>query len=192
MPRIAVALTEAFADWECALVTAVARSYLGAEVVTATPDGSPVTSMGGLRVLPDTSFADLEAEDFDALLVPGGLAWERGSAPDLGALVRSFRARGRVVGGICAAASAVAGTGVVDGLAHTGNALASHEAYPGYGGRAHYRDGPVAVSDGGVITAPGTAPVTFAVEVLTALGLWNDEAAAEIAGFAGEHRPPPG
>lgn len=187
MPRIALALTPSFADWECALVTAVARSYLGAEVVTATPDGAPVVSMGGLKVMPDIGFEALDPGAFDALLVPGGLAWEQGIAPDIAPMVRAFRAQGRVVGGICAAASALAGTGVLDAVAHTGNALQAHAQHAGYHGAARYIDQPQAVSENGVITAPGSAPFTFAVEVLKALGLWVPEAEAELAVFAAEH-----
>ncbi|HLP68877.1 MAG TPA: DJ-1/PfpI family protein [Rhizobium sp.] len=121
MTRIAIALAEDFADWECALLMAAARAYLGAEVVTASPDGRPVTSMGGLKVTPDLSFADLDPARFDALVLPGGLSWEKGTAPDFSPLVRAFHDAGKVVGGICAAASAVAGAGILDGVAHTGN-----------------------------------------------------------------------
>lgn len=49
MPRIIVALQNDFADWEPALLMAAARSYLGCEVLTASPDGKPVVSMGGLN-----------------------------------------------------------------------------------------------------------------------------------------------
>ncbi|RYC12023.1 type 1 glutamine amidotransferase family protein [Ciceribacter ferrooxidans] len=188
MTRIAIALAEDFADWECALLMAAARAYLGVEVLTASPDGRPVTSMGGLKVTPDLSFADLDPARFDALVLPGGLSWEKGVAPDFSPLVRAFNDAGKVVGGICAAASAVAGSGILDGVAHTGNSLASHQKYPGYHGAAHYMDRPQAVSDGKVVTAPGTAPYTFTVEMLKALDLWGPEAEAELSAFSAEHR----
>lgn len=185
--RIAIALTPDFADWECALLMAVARSYLGVEVVTASPDGRPVTSMGGLKVTPDIGYGDLDAATFNALVIPGGLSWEKGAAPDFGPLARSFKEAGKVVAGICAAASALAATGVLDNVAHTGNRLASHQAYPGYQGTAHYRDQPQAMSDGRMVTAPGTAPVSFTTEILKALDLWTPEAQDEITAFAREH-----
>ena len=188
MPRIAVALQEDFADWEPALLMAAARYYLGCEVLTASPDGRPVTSMGGLRVTPDLPFAEIDPRRFDALVIPGGYAWEKGRAFDFTAMARAFRAENKVVAGICAAASALAATGILDDVAHTGNALASHRKYPGYHGAAHYRDQPRAVSDKGVVTAPGSAPDTFAMEVLKALDLWTPEAQAEISAFAAEHR----
>ncbi len=130
MTRIAIALSEDFADWECALLMAVSRSYLGVEIVTASPDGRPVTSMGGLKVTPDIAYAALRPDAFDALVIPGGLAWEKGEAFDFSALAHAFHDAGKVVAGICAAASALASARLLDGLAHTGNALASHQQYP--------------------------------------------------------------
>ena len=72
MPRILVALQSDFADWEPALLMAAARAYLGCEVLTASPDGEPVVSMGGLRVQPDLRFDEIEAGAFEALVIPGG------------------------------------------------------------------------------------------------------------------------
>lgn len=188
MARIAIALAEDYADWEIGLLMAVARSFLGATIVTATPDGAPVTSMGGLTVTPDCAYGDLQPKEFDALVIPGGMSWEKGTAPDLGPLTFAFRAEKKLIAGICAAASALAGTGLLDTVAHTGNALLAHKAQPGYQGEALYRDQPRAVSHQGVITAPGTSPFTFTVEILKALGLWTAEAEAEMAGFGGEFR----
>jgi putative intracellular protease/amidase len=188
MPRIALALTEEFADWEPALLTAMARGYFDVDIVTSTPDGAPVMSMGGLNVMPDMAYDELDPETIHALVIPGGLIWEKGSAPDMTDLVHRFCAQHRVVAGICAAASALAGTGVLNQVAHTGNALSSHRKYETYQGADHYRDQPQAVSDKGIITAPGSAPITFATEVLKALDVWGPEAEAEITVFSAEHR----
>ncbi len=189
MTRIAIALTPDFADWEPALLTAVARSYLGVEVVTASPDGLAVTSMGGLKVLPDMAYGDLDAGSFDALVIPGGLIWENGGeAPDFRPLVNAFHDKGKVVAGICAAASVLASTGVLDKVAHTGNRLEAHAEHKGYHGKALYRDQPRAVSDGKIVTAAGSSPVSFTMEVLKALDLWGPEAEAELAAFSAEHR----
>ena len=188
MPRIVIALQNDYADWEPALLMAATRYWLDCEVVTASPDGKPVTSMGGLKVTPDISFDAIDAEHFDALISPGGYAWEKGVAYDFTALATEFRDKGKVLGGICAAASALAATGVLDDIAHTGNALASHKKYPGYQGEARYLDQPQAARDGKIVTAAGAAADTFTIEVLKALDLYGPEAKAELAAFAAEHR----
>ena len=188
MTRIALALTEDFADWEPALLAAAARGYLGVEIVTASPDGASVTSMGGLKLTPDMAYDALDPDEIDALVIPGGLSWEKGTAPDFTDLVHRFRARDRVVAGICAASSALAATGVLNHAAHTGNSLASHQRHGIYKGTELYRDQPRAVSDKGIVTAPGSSPVTFATEVLKALDLWGPEAKTELWVFSAEHR----
>ena len=188
MTRIAIALTEDFADWEPALLAAAARGYLGVEIVTASPDGLPVTSMGGFKVVPEMAYGALTPDTIDALVIPGGMSWEKGTAPDFSALVHRFRAERRVVAGICAAASALAGTGILNDVAHTGNSLASHQRYYAYYGAALYRDQPKAVSDKGIVTAPGNSPVSFATEVLKALGVWRPEAESELSVFCAEHQ----
>ncbi len=188
MARIVIALQNDYADWEPALLMAATRYWLDCEVVTASPDGRPVVSMGGLKVTPDIGFDAIDAEEFDALIIPGGYAWEKGVAFDFTALATEFRDKGKVLGGICAAASALASTGVLDGVAHTGNSLASHQKYAGYRGEARYIDQPQAVGDRKIVTASGSAPDTFTIEVLKALDLYGPEAEAELAGFAAEHR----
>lgn len=187
MPRIAIALQNDYADWEPALLMAATRYWLDCEVITASPDGKPVTSMGGLKVATDIDFDAIDAEQFDALIVPGGYAWEKGVAYDFTAMATAFRDKGKVLGGICAAASALAATGVLDSVAHTGNSLASHKKYPGYRGEALYVDQPQAMRDGRIVTAAGSAPDTFTIEVLKALDLYGPEAEEELAAFADEH-----
>lgn len=93
MTRIAIALAQDFADWEPALLAAAARSYLGVEIVHATPDGRPVTSMGGLNVTPETSYDALDPDNIDALVIPGGLSWERARPPILAGWCSAFAKR---------------------------------------------------------------------------------------------------
>ena len=188
MTRIAIALHDDFADWEPALLMAAARGYLGVDIVTASPDGKPVTSMGGLKVTPDMAYDALDPAACDALVIPGGLAWDKGVAPDFSPLIQAFRDKDKLVAGICAASSAVAASGILNDRAHTGNSLASHQRQMAYDGAAHYRDQPQAVSDRGVVTASGNAPHSFAVEVLKALDLWGPEAEEELSAFSAEHR----
>ncbi|MNY63599.1 hypothetical protein D3C86_2005790 [compost metagenome] len=51
---------------------------------------------------------------------------------------------------------------------------------------------PWAVADQRVITAPGTAPVSFTKEVLRALGIADDNLAAYLAMHGAEHGKTPG
>ncbi|MDI7861322.1 glutamine amidotransferase [Rhizobiaceae bacterium n13] len=188
MTRIAIGLTEGFADWECALLMAVARSYLGIEVKTASPDGAPVTSMGGLKALPDLAFGAIDAETFDALVLAGGTIWDTDQAPDVSTLVTAYRARERVIAAICGATLALARAGVLNDVRHTSNAADFLTQAENYKGAALYRESAHSIRDGRIVTAAGTSPHTFAAEVLKALGHWSPESDYYLGLFGNEHR----
>ncbi|MFD2647554.1 type 1 glutamine amidotransferase family protein [Devosia albogilva] len=187
MTKIVTILTEGYADWETALLNAVARQYYGVTTLFATPGGAPVTSAGGLRVMPDLAAEAIDPADLDALVVNGGTAWRQPDAPDLSALLCAVRDAGKTVAGICDGTLALARAGLLDAVAHTSN---SPENLPptGYRGAGHYRDQPQAVADGRIVTAAGTAPVGFMVAVLETLGLRNGDLDFYVGLHAAEHR----
>ena len=59
----------------------------------------------------------------------------------------------------------------------------------GYRGQAHYRDGPQAVRSGRIVTAPGSAPITFTAEIYRALGFGSEELDTYVQILGAEHQP---
>lgn len=186
MTKIVSILAEGFADWETALLNAVARSYYDIETLYATPDGRPVTSAGGLKVTPDLAVAAIEVSVFDALVVCGGTAWSQPDAPEIGAVLLAARAAGKTVAGICDGTLALARAGVLDTVPHTSNSTGNLTP-TGYQGAAQYRDQPQAVVAGKIVTAPGTAPVSFMIGVLETLGRRDANLDYYAGLFAAEH-----
>lgn len=187
MTAIVTILTEGYADWECALLNAVARSYYGVETRFATPGGLPVTSSGGLKVTPDLAVADIDVAAIDALVVNGGVAWSQTDAPDVGGKLVEARDAGKVVAGICDATLALAKAGLLDEVDHTSNS-ADNLPKTGYGGAARYQDQPSAVVAGRIVTAPGTAPVSFMAGVMQVLGLRDGNLDFYLGLHAAEHK----
>lgn len=74
--RVHVLVFEGFADWEPAHALAELRRSGHHDVVAVGFTPETVTSMGGLRVLPDRAVADVRGEDVRILIVPGGEVWE--------------------------------------------------------------------------------------------------------------------
>ena len=67
--RIAILLTEGFADWEFGLLAGAARGYYNIDTVFVSPGGSAVTSMGGLRVSPAQDCFGLAPVSFAAQIL---------------------------------------------------------------------------------------------------------------------------
>jgi putative intracellular protease/amidase len=187
MTTLVTILTPGFADWETALLNAGARDYYRLETRFATPGGEPVTSAGGLKVMPHMAVEEIDVETVDAVIVNGGNAWSSQDAPDLSELLRRAHAAGKIVGGICDGVSALARAGLLDTVRHTAN---GPESLPdtGYAGEAHFVGSSRAVFDGRIVTAPGTAPVSFMGAVLEALGLRTGDLDFYLGLYAAEHQ----
>lgn len=170
MTAIVTILAEGFADWETALLNAGARSYFGIDTKFATPGGTPVISAGGLKVTPDLAVEAIDPAQLDALVVCGGAVWAGNAPPDITAVLVATRNAGKTIAGICDGTLALARAGLLDAVAHTSNS-ADNLTPTGYAGAAHYKDQPQAVVAGKIVTAPGTAPVSFMGGVLETLGL---------------------
>lgn len=183
MTTIVTILTAGFADWETGLLNAVARAFYGVDTRFATPGGNTVTSSGGMRVAADLAIAEIDAGGLDALVVCGGTAWQSAAPPDIAPQLRAAHAGGKLIGLICDGTVAGARAGLLDAVAHTSNG-AGYLEFTGYAGAARYRDQPAAVADGTIVTAAGTAPVSFMVEVMRGLGL----ADASLDHYVGLHR----
>ncbi|KRW95125.1 DJ-1/PfpI family protein [Paracoccus sp. MKU1] len=170
---VMILFLDRFADWETPLISGIGGDFYGLTVRHVTPGGGAIRSMGGLSV---TGLEDAVPREDEVIVLCGGESWTRDQAPELGEMLRAAHGRGQTVAGICAATLALGRAGLLDGREHTSNGLDFLRHWlPGYAATGHYRDVPHAVADGGIITAPGTAPVTFAAEVLRAAGLPPDK-----------------
>jgi putative intracellular protease/amidase len=170
--------TDTMADWEYGyLVAGLAMANEQApgsfRVLVASEDGGAVTSMGGMRVTPEVSLADLDPDpEIAALVLPGANTWFTGHAAVLTLAERTLAADG-VVAAICGATYGLARAGLLDDRDHTSNAADFLAEAPGYSGANRYREAR-AVQDRGVITAPATAPVDFARAVFEALTVFPE------------------
>lgn len=167
---IGLVFIKGFADWEYGLLAASAVEWFGDTVVSLSPEGQPVTSIGGISITPIRGTEPEENADLDAVVLIGSDTWAANDTPDVGALISRVKDRGGVIAGICAGTLALARAGLFETARHTSNGrewIAEH--LPDYAGIANYVDVPQAVTDGALVTAPGSAPGTFAVSVLEAL-----------------------
>jgi putative intracellular protease/amidase len=131
---------------------------------------TPVTTTGGIRILPDRALDEVGPGGSAMLILPGGHAWDEGRNMEVVPLARRFLEAGVPVAAICGATAGLARGGLLDDRSHTSN-MADYLKATGYKGGALYRE-EAFVSDRGLITAAGTRPVDFAYAVFQRLELY--------------------
>ena len=175
MKKVLLVILDQYADWEAALVAAAVNDPEGTEkkyeVKTVSLSGEPVKSIGGFTTLPDYDLVSAP-KDAAAVLLVGGMSWRKPEAVPVAEFVRQARQRGALIGAICDATVFLGMHGFLNDVRHTSNQLESLKRAAGdaYTNEEHYVL-EQAISDGGVITANGTAHMEFAREVLIALNV---------------------
>ncbi|MFJ8468197.1 type 1 glutamine amidotransferase family protein [Streptomyces swartbergensis] len=168
-----LAVYDTLADWETGHATAhLARA--GYRIRTVGPSTDPVTSIGGLRIQPDTALDDVRPEDSSLLILPGADLWDTsGDLAPFARKARAFLEAGVPVAAICGATAGLAREGVLDDRSHT-SAVSFYLAATGYAGGERYVETD-AVTDGNLVTAGPTEPVAFAREIFRLLGVYEGE-----------------
>ena len=173
---IHVALYDSLADWEIGHLLAELRTgrFTGTPfaVVTVAETTDPITTMGGVRLLPDITLAELDPAPSALLVLPGAEQWDAGWNTAFADAARRFLDAGVPVAAICGATAGLARAGLLDDRRHT-SAAAEYLASTGYAGGQHYVD-ERAVVDGNVITAGPQSPVQFARATLLHLELASE------------------
>jgi putative intracellular protease/amidase len=171
-----LALYDTLADWEIGYLLVELRTgrFTGSpwNIVTVAESREPITTMGGLRIMPDAILDDLDPAHSNLLILPGADMWDVGEGAAFAAAATRFLDAGAPVAAICGATSGLARAGVLDKRRHT-SAAAEYLMATGYAGGDYYVN-ERAVVDGGLITAGPQSPVQFACATLRRLGLASD------------------
>jgi putative intracellular protease/amidase len=178
MSSVYIIVADGFADWEPGYALAEIRRSGGLSITTVGFTVGPVTSMGGMRVLPDMALADMQPDDVRLCVLPGGDLWEDEAAYPRAELERALvrlRESATPIAAICGATIAVARAGLLDDRRHTSNAKDYLiEKAPEYRGASLYQP-ELAVRDRGMITASGLGPVEFAREIFAELEVFSSD-----------------
>jgi protein deglycase len=156
MANVLVPLAQGCEELEAVTVVDLLRRA-AIEVVTAGLDEQPVRASRGLVLLPDMSLEMALQQDYDMIVLPGGLqgADNLGDDERIIECLRSMSGAGKYTAAICAAPRVLAKAGLLDGKQATSypGALET-DSIPGL----DYQDTAI-VMDGTVITSrgPGTA-----------------------------------
>ncbi len=104
--RVLIVATDGFEEWELFGPKQILEQR-GAEVKLASPKLEPIQATvhddPGKTIRPDLTVADVQAEDFDALILPGGVRNpdQLRTHKEAIALIRAFAEQGKPVAAIC-------------------------------------------------------------------------------------------
>ncbi|GAK54924.1 putative intracellular protease, ThiJ/PfpI family [Candidatus Vecturithrix granuli] len=172
-------VSDTMADWEPGYIISELHSgryfrekTLKYEVKTVSLTMDPITTMGGVKILPDIMIHDLMISEAGILILPGGDTWLEPLHDSVFLKVKEFLDNHIPVAAICGATLGLAANGFLDYCKHTSNDLEYVKAIcPTYRGEAFYQQQPVVV-DGDLITASGVAALDFAYAVLKKLDVF--------------------
>jgi 4-methyl-5(b-hydroxyethyl)-thiazole monophosphate biosynthesis len=124
MARVLVPLAQGCEELEAVTITDL-LTRAGIEVITAGLDERPVKASRGMTLVPETTLDDVLEQEFDMMVLPGGLpgADHLNADPRIHRLLKRLNAQGRYTAAICAAPKVLATAGLLDGRKAT--------AYPG-------------------------------------------------------------
>ena len=167
MKHICMYVQDTMADWE--------HGYLlhGVSLQGATPTPvctmsfaadarDAVTTAGGMRIIPDETLAETDAEGIDAIVLIGG------------DLAEAVLAGGGIVAAICGATLGLASRGLLNNRRHTSNAPELLAAITAYRGNDLY-EGTPATADRNVITAGSAGSLLWAKLILEELELYGKD-----------------
>ena len=167
MAKVLVPLAQGCEELEAVtIIDLLRRAQI--EVVTAGLDKETVTASRGVRLIPDTDLDTALKQDYDMIILPGGLPGADHLDHDqrLRSLLKKMAANKQYIAAICAAPKALANAGVLEGKRAT--------AYPGVLDSMNLPrtrvTGEGVVVDDHVITSrgPGTA-IDFALALIETL-----------------------
>lgn len=187
MACVGLILTPGFADWEYAFIAGTASPFYGIDVRFFAPATGEFRSQGGLAVTVDSSLHQCLDWKPDVVVVIGGMVWESAEAPDIRDFLHASRSSGATLAGICGGTLALARAGLLDTVPHTSNSADFLQNAVSYQGSTLYRSSSIAVMADRIITAPGTAPVSFTCAVFESAGLSSESISQFRSMLAAEH-----
>ena len=183
MSIVYIYVLDTLADWELGYVTSELNSgrfvKKGAKQVTIKFVGcskKPITTMGGLTIVPDCLVEDINLDEASTLLLPGADTWNDPMHATILERAKKLLNVGATVCAICGATIALANAGILDNRPHTSNGPGFLEMFaPGYRGQSFYVDG-LAVADQNLITAGPAGALLWTKQIIKRMEVFGEDA----------------
>lgn len=154
MAKVAILLADGFEEVEAVAPIDVLRRA-GVEVIIVGLKKDPVASARNVKIVPDATIEEINPEELDMVILPGGAGGveKLKEDPRVEKLIKAMQEKRKFIGAICAAPTALAKFGILEGKKATVYPSLVEEIKP-----AQFLNEPV-VEDENIITSqgPGTA-----------------------------------
>lgn len=182
MTTVYVYVMNTMADWELGYCNAELHSKRffrknAKEIIVKTVSHlkNPITSMGGLTIVPDMLIKDIQVNKDNVLILPGSDTWGKPENVEILEIAKQFFEANGLVTAICGATVALANVGILDDKKHTSNGVGFLNMFcPSYKGTELYIDKP-AVRDGNLITAAATGALEMTKLILEYLDVFDTD-----------------
>ena len=183
MSIVYVYVLDTLADWEIGHLTAELHSgrffKKDAAEITLKYVGctkNPITTMGGVRLVPDCEISEIVMDSTSVLLLPGADTWNDPCHDSVLETAKKLLALGGTVGASCGATTALARVGILDNRHHTSNGAGFLDMFvPQYTGKDFYVDC-LAYADDNLITAGSAGGLLWAKHILERLQVFAPNA----------------
>lgn len=178
MKKLLVYIYEGMADFEISLLCHLLVADCGKDVLIISDNLDEVRSKSGMKFLPDEILANVNLDEVEGLIIPGG--WLASLSHKLIEIIKTLNDDRKLIAAICAAPWILAKAGILEGVKYTTSISTWGEAHreffkmedpfprESYVECKCYRDE-------NIITAKGTAFIDFSVEVCEYLRLFESE-----------------
>ncbi|MFE8701977.1 DJ-1/PfpI family protein [Cytobacillus sp. FJAT-54145] len=169
--KIHVLVYDQFANFEVMLVGWMKSNNVELETVSLEQDY--VTNVEGFKVLADKRLAEVNPNEVELLLIPGGNTPSILGNENLKQFIKEVNANGNVIGAICYGPTLLGEAGILENKQFTTSVGSDEELFAIFKG-GQFTNDDVTV-DGNIITAKGNAYVEFALEVCKKMELVKPE-----------------
>ncbi len=167
MAKVILVLANGFEEVEAvSLVDVMRRGGIDVRIVHLSHESKLVTGANGIHIEADTSIRNIDANEFDMIVLPGGFEGTYALVEDemVQEILKDFKEKTKYIGAICAAPLALKSAGVLP---------QNYTCYPSVVddiAQEGYRADMVVVRDGNIFTSrgPGTA-LCFGLEIVRTL-----------------------
>lgn len=170
MKKILLFLYDAFAEFEVVFfTTALNKQEFQLVTFSTKPAGETVYGISSMNYVPALSVDDIDVNEYEALVIPGGNTHTQLAHQPLLDIIRSFYEQNKTIAAICGGPALLGAAGILQEITYTASLTPDHTEYRDVMNWDNKLEQTLVV-DRQVITATGSNYMQFAEEVLRRIG----------------------